>query len=470
MLESILDFVSSIERYLWGPWTLIFIAFVSVFLTVKSGFFQVRRFPFIVRNTFGKIFEKTGDVGKTKITPFQAATTSLAGTVGMANIAGVATALSVGGPGAIFWMWLLAFLGMITKTAEITLGVHYRELNEEGGLHGGPMYYIKKGLGWKFLAGLFSAGILINSILGASLLQAHTVGRAFLSSYNISPYIITGAMGIITAIVAVGGIKRIGRFCEKIVPFMAVIYIVGILILFIINFAKIPMVFGMIFKYAFAPVPASGGFAGAAVASAIRTGMARGMLSNEAGMGTAPMVHATAETEHPFQQGIWGAFEVFIDTVILCTATSFAVLSTGVLSGGQSGVELVIEAFSTVFPASVAGALISICILSFCLSTQIGFFYYFETAVINLFGIKSMKYVKWIYFFPGVIFAGVADVDKLWVFANIIVASCGIPNLIAVLALNGVFFTLLKDYLLNRNEYRTEIIDASKKYIKMADN
>ena len=468
MLEKILDFASEIDKILWGPWTMVFIASVAVVLSIKSGLFQLRKSRFILKNTFGKIFEKKEAVKNGRMTPFQATTTAMASTVGMGNMAGVATALSVGGPGAILWMWLLAFLGMMTKTAEITLAVHYRDVDAQGRLHGGPMYYINKGLGWKFLAQVFSAGVLINAVLSASLLQSHTVGRAFLSSYNINPYIITGSMAVITAFVVIGGIKRIGQFCEKLVPLMSVVYILGGLIIFIINYAKIPEVFGMILKYAYAPAPAAGGFAGAAVAVAIKEGMAKGMLSNEAGLGTAPMAHATADTKHPFQQGIWGAFEVFIDTIVICTITSFAVLSTGVLSNGESGIEMVINAFSSVFPAGLASILISFSILTFCLSTQIGFFIYYETAIVNLFGKKAIKYLKWFYLMPGVIFAGIADVDKLWVFANISVGVCSIPNLISVLALSGAFFALMKDYLQNRNEYATKIVDSLKNYVKTA--
>ena len=468
MLERILDYAAQIDRILWGPWTMVFIASVAVFLTIKSGFFQLRKFRFILKNTFGKILERPKTKNQGRMTPFQATTTALASTVGMANIAGVATALSIGGPGAIFWMWLLALLGMMTKTAEITLAVHYRDVDQEGNLHGGPMYYINKALGWKFLAALFSIGVLINSILSASLLQSHTVGRAFLSTYNLNPYLVTGVMAVITALVIIGGIKRIGQFCEKLVPFMSVVYILGGLTVFVLNFTKIPEVFAMILKHAFAPAPAAGGFAGAAIASAIKMGMTRGMLSNEAGLGTAPMAHATADTRHPFQQGIWGVFEVFIDTIVICTITSFAVLSTGVLSNGQSGIDLVIEAFSSVFPSDLASILISLSILTFCLSTQIGFFIYYETAFVSVFGKKAMKYFKWFYLMPGIVFAGVADVDKLWVFANISVGVCSLPNLVAVLALSGAFFKLMKDFLLGRNEYETKIVDPSKTYIKMA--
>jgi AGCS family alanine or glycine:cation symporter len=279
-----------------------------------------------------------------------------------------------------------------------------------------------------------------------------------------------GAMTVVTAAVVLGGLRRIGRVSERLVPLMSVIYVLGGLIIFLVNYASIPDVFRLIFKHAFSPAPALGGFAGAAVIQAIQTGMARGMFSNEAGMGTAPMVHATADTEHPFQQGMWGAFEVFVVTFIICTITSFAVLSTGVLSSGVSGIELVLLAFSTVFPQGFAGALISFCILTFCLSTQIGFFVYYETALINLFGNKGVKVLKWLYFFPAVIFAGVADVDRVWVFANISVGTCAIPNLVAVLALSGAFVKLMKDYLSGVNRYTTAAVDASKQYVRTSSS
>jgi AGCS family alanine or glycine:cation symporter len=465
-METILDIASSIDRVLWGPWTMVFIAAVAVFFTVNSRFFQIRKFPLIWKNTLGTLFKKAGPTDDKKMTPFQATATALASTVGMGNMAGVATALSVGGPGAIFWMWLLALLGMMSKTAEITLAVHYRETDEEGNLHGGPMYYINKGLGWPILAKVFSVGILINSILTATLLQSHTVGRAFLSSYNINPYLITGGMAVITGVVIIGGIKRIGRFCEALVPLMSTLYILAGIVIFFVNFEKIPEVFGSVFQFAFAPAPAAGGFMGAVVAAAIKNGMAKGMLSNEAGLGTAPMVHATANTEHPFRQGMWGTFEVFLDTVVICTITSFAILSTGVLSSGESGIELVIKAFSSVLPEGLTNALISFAILTFCLTTQIGFFIYYETSAINVFGKRSMKILKWLYLLPGVVFAGVANVDRLWVFANISVGVCAIPNLIAILALSGVFFKLMHDYLDNHNKFATAITDESRAYIR----
>ena len=468
MYESFLTLISGIDGLLWGPWTMGFIAFVSLYLTLRTRFFQVRRFGYIFRTSFGQLFSRAGDQDKQRMTPFQATSTSLAGTVGMGNMAGVATALSIGGPGAIFWMWLLAFFGMITKAAEITLAVHYRDVAADGRVNGGPMHYIQKALGWKSLAVLFSIGVAINSFFSSSLLQSHTVGRAFSASYNVSPYLITGGMAIVTAVVAIGGVRRIGRFCERLVPFMTVLYIVSGGLIVAANAADIPSVVAEILRFAFSPVPAAGGAAGIAVMKAIEMGMARGMLSNEAGLGTAPMVHANAETEHPFRQGLWGAAEVFIDTTVVCTITAFIILSSGALADGRSGIELLLDAFATFYSPEVASALISISILTFCLSTQIGFFVYFRTALVHLFGERVFHYIRWIYFVPGVLFAGITQVDELWSLANISVAASALPNLLALLLLSGVFLKLMHDYLTGTNAYTTAAIDGTQNYVKMA--
>jgi AGCS family alanine or glycine:cation symporter len=387
----------------------------------------------------------------------------------MGNMAGVATALSIGGPGAIFWMWVMAFFGMITKAAEISIAVHYREIDAEGNIHGGPMYYIRKALGWKTLTVFFSIGITINCIFTSSLLQAHTVGRALEASYGINPYLTTSIMGLITMMVAIGGIRRIGRFCEALVPLMTLVYLMSGLLIVIANFSLIPQALGEILNYAFAPAPAIGGFAGAAVMTAIQIGMARGMLSNEAGLGTAPMIHANAETEHPFQQGLWGAAEVFIDTTVVCTITALIILCSGVLANGSSGIELLLEGFATYYSPMAANAIISIAIVTFCLSTQIGFFVYFETALVDLFNQRIFGIIKWLYFLPGIIFAGITNVDQLWVLANISVALSALPNLVALLFLSGVFVKLMRDYMSGEKKYSTKLTDENKQYIKVAE-
>ena len=468
LYENFLTLISRVDSLMWGPWTMIFIAFVSVYLTVRSGFFQVSHFGYIFRKSFGQIFNRAGDDNAQRMTPFQATSTSLAGTVGMGNMAGVATALSIGGPGAIFWMWILAFFGMITKAVEISIAVHYREIDASGNVHGGPMHYIRKALGWKSLAMLFSIGVAFNAFFSSSMLQAHTVGRALDASYGINPYLTTAVMAVVTAIVAVGGVRRIGRFCERLVPFMTVLYLISGMLIVIANLGSLPDVLSRILTYAFAPAPALGGFAGAGVMAAIQMGMARGMLSNEAGLGTAPMVHANAETEHPFRQGLWGAAEVFIDTTVMCSITAFIILSTGVLANGSSGIELLLQAFATYYSPEVAGAVISIAILTFCLSTQIGFFVYFETALVDLFGEAAFRYLKWIYFLPGVVFAGITNVDQLWAVANISVAASALPNLVALLLLSGVFLTLMRDFLSGENTWATAKTDRTRNYIRTA--
>jgi AGCS family alanine or glycine:cation symporter len=390
----------------------------------------------------------------------QAAATSLAGTVGMGNMAGVATALSVGGAGAIFWMWLMAVFGMMLKTAEITLGVYYRQRGVDVRMRGGPQHTIRRGLGWTPLAVLFSIGMLINAMVAASLLQAHTVGRALLASYELDPYLVTGSMAIITALVVLGGARRIGHFSARLVPIMTLAYLAGGLIVIAANFEALPGVMRSIFFHAFSASAAAGGAAGVAVSTAIQQGMARGMLSNEAGLGTAPMVHAKAQTEHPFQQGVWGAFEVFFDTIVICSITALAILSTGAMAGGESGIELVLAAFAHVLPLPVASLVVSVSIATFSLSTQIGFFVIFETSLVSLVGVRPFRVLRWLYFVPGVVFAGVADVDRLWVLADIAVAVVSIPNLVAMLCLSGVFVTLMRDEISGKREYATANVDG----------
>ncbi|MDH3224617.1 MAG: amino acid carrier protein [Gemmatimonadota bacterium] len=461
MTDTLLGALAVIDAYLWGPWTMAFLAGVAVFFTVTSGVFQLTGARYILQNTIGRLASQAGDLDRRRMTPFQAASTSLAGTVGMGNMAGVATALSVGGPGAIFWMWVLAFFGMMSKTVEITLGIYYRERGPDGQLRGGPQATIRRGLGWTPLAMLFSAGMLVNAVFSASMLQSHTVGRALLASYQLDPYVVTGAMALVTALVVLGGLRRIGRFSERLVPLMTVAYILGALVVIVVNAGALPEVFASIFRHAFSPVAGAGGVAGAAVSEAIKQGMARGMLSNEAGMGSAPMVHATAETEHPFQQGVWGAFEVFFDTIIICSITALAILSTGAMASGESGIELLLVAFTEVFSPSVAALIVSGAIATFCLSTQIGFYVYFETSFVSLVGERPFRFLRWIYFLPGIAMAGVADVDRMWLVANIAVAVTAVPNLLAMLSLSGVFTRLMRDELSGERAYATAVVDQT---------
>ena len=301
--------------------------------------------------------------------------------------------------------------------------------------------------------------MLINALFAAFMLQSHTVGRALFASYNLNPYLVTSSMAVVTALVVLGGIRRIGRFSERLVPIMTVVYLAGGLLVIVANFEALPGVLSSIFSHAFSASAGVGGVAGVAVSTAIKQGMARGMLSNEAAMGSAPMVHATAQTDHPFQQGVWGAFEVFFGTLVICSITALAILSTGAMSGGESGIELLLTAFAQVFPFSLASIIVSVSIATFCLSTQIGFYVHFETSLVNLFGVRPVRILRWLYFVPGVVVAGVADVDRLWVVANIAVAVVAIPNLVAMLSLTGVFSTLMKDEISGERVYGTANVD-----------
>ncbi len=461
MYDPILDALAFIDAYLWGPWTMGFLAGVAVLFTVRSGFFQVTGARYILANTLGRVIRGRTRVEGQRMTPFQASATSLAGTVGMGNIAGVATALSVGGPGAIFWMWVLAFFGMMSKTVEITLGVYYRERGPGGRFSGGPHATIRRGLGWTPLALLFSAGMLVNAVFSASMLQSHTVGRALLAGYGLNPYLVTTAMAVVTALVVLGGVRRIGRVSGWLMPFMTLAYCAGALIVVVANADALPGVFRSILSHAFTPVAGAGGVAGVAVSEALKQGMARGMLSNEAGLGTAPMVHATAHVEHPFQQGVWGAFEVFFDTLVICSLSALAMLCTGALDSGATGIELVLEAFSRVFSPPMASLIVSGAIVTFCLSTQIGFYVYFETSFLSLVGERAFRTLRWLYLLPGIALAGVADVDRLWVVANIAVAVTAIPNLVGMLALGGVFKTLMHDELSGERAYSTARVEET---------
>ncbi|MBI9093409.1 MAG: sodium:alanine symporter family protein [Sphaerochaeta sp.] len=445
---------------LWGPPMMILLIGTGLYLSIITRFFQFRKLGYILKNTFGKIFEKENKSLAGVMTPFQAVSTALAGTVGTANIAGVAAAIAIGGPGALFWMWVVALVGMMTKLVEISLAVHFREVREDGSVYGGPMFYLSKGLGkiGKPLAILHAVAVLIGGLVTAALLQPHTAAAALEGSLGINPYITTVVLAILTGLVIIGGFRSIGKFCEKLVPFMAVFYGLGAIVIIIMNFSGIPHAFYLIFKYAFAPVPAIGGFAGASIIMIVQKGMARGMFSNEAGMGSAPMVHATAKTDHPVRQGLWGSFEVFVDTIILCSLTGLAILTTGVWDSGLTGINLTIKAFEVGLPGSVASFLVMSGIVLFAFSTQVGWFVNYQTAAFYLFGEKGAKYLKWVYLLPGIIFAG-QGANAVWLFGDLACGIMGIPNLIGLLLLSKVFMELYQDFI------KKEGLDKKHKFV-----
>ncbi len=441
-MEAIMNINNWLNGIVWGPPMLILIVGTGLFLSISTGFFSITKLGYILKNTLLKMFSKEGK-GEGEVTAFQAVATALAATVGTGNIAGVATAIASGGPGAVFWMWIAAILGMTTKFAEVVLAVNFREKTEDGRFVGGPMYYITNGLGWKWLAVLFAVFGAFAAFGIGNMVQSNSVAAALQSSFQINPWITGVVLAVVTALVIIGGIKRIGAFTEKLVPFMAAIYIIGGLAILIMNVSHIPAAFGLIFKSAFTGKAAVGGFAGAAVSQAIRYGVARGVFTNEAGLGSAPIAHAAATTDHPVRQGLWGVFEVFADTLVICSITALAIVSSGVWESGLTGAELTTAAFNASLPGG--GYIVSIGIVLFAFSTIVGWEYYGERCAEYLFGPKAnMIYrILWI---PFVLIGAIGGLEFVWSLADTMNGLMAIPNLIGVIALSGTVLKLSKDF------------------------
>ncbi len=448
-MEGFVGYIESINGWLndvvWGPYMLVLLVGTGVYFTLRTYFFQVRKFGFTMKETLFKIFHKDEQATEGDISPFQALTTALAATVGTGNIAGVATAIALGGPGAIFWMWVSAFFGMMTKYAEVVLAIHFREKNEEGNWVGGPMYYISKGLKQKWLGIVFSIFGALAAFGIGNMVQSNSVASALESTFNVPLYVTGIGLALLAGLVIIGGIKRIGSVTEKIVPFMAVFYIIGALIVLGTQFRHIPHAFAMIFESAFAPKAAVGGFAGATVMIAMRRGIARGVFSNEAGLGSAPIAHAAAKTDHPVRQGLWGVFEVFADTIIICTLTALTILSTGVWDSGLSGAALTTEAFNKGLPG-FGGIIVAVGILFFAFSTILSWAYYGEKCAEYLFGtrVKVLYRLLWI---PLIAVGAISNLELVWDIADTLNGLMAIPNLIGLLGLSGLVIKLTKEFL-----------------------
>ena len=436
---------STINGIVWGPLIIILIIGTGAYLSIMTKFFSITKLGYILKNTLLKMFAKD-DKGEGEVTAFQAVATALAATVGTGNIAGVATAIALGGPGAVFWMWLAAIFGMTTKFAEVVLAVNFREKTPDGRFVGGPMYYITNGLGknWKWLAVIFAAfGTLASFGIGC-MVQSNSVALSAESTFGI-PVLATGIiLAVLTAAVIVGGIKRIGAFTEKLVPFMAAIYILGGLWLLIANAGRLPHAFSLIFGNAFTGTAAVGGFAGTAMMQAIRFGVARGIFTNEAGLGSAPIAHAAATTDHPVRQGLWGVFEVFTDTIIICSITALSILVTGVWETGESGAVLSAMAFDVGLP--IAGRyIVSIGLILFAYSTILGWEYYGERCLEYLFGTKPIMAYRLIWVIA-VVVGAIGGLGFMWDLADTLNGLMAFPNLIGVLMLSPVVFRMTKEY------------------------
>ena len=476
MFDWLIWLNAEVNALLWGPPMLVLLIATGVYITVRTRWIQFAKFGLMCRETMGKIVHR-GPRADGDVTPFQALTVAMGGTVGVGNIAGVATAIAWGGPGAIFWMLLSGLIGMATKFAEVVLGVHYRKRDPGGPMVGGPMMYITRGMGrrWKPLAIAFclfgaAAGLGIGNMTqanavadgvetllapaaptsaadGAEQPPAASDGSA---SQHVSPvrWITGGVLLLAVGLVTIGGIKRIANVAMFCVPFMCIVYILAALVIIALYAGRIPEVIQLIFTRAFTPAAATGGAAGVGIIVAMRQGIARGVFSNEAGLGSAPIAHATAQTDHPVRQGLWGIFEVFIDTIVMCTATALVILLTGAWTSGEDGAKLTIAAFSVPLGGTWGSVLVTLCMVLTAYDTILAWCFYGETCCAFVFGhshiVRMIYRLLWL---PFILLGSLLKLKHIWNVADMLNGLMAIPNLIALLALTGVVVTLTKGFL-----------------------
>ena len=463
MLDRIEAINGVINNFIWGVPAMICIVGVGLFLSFRTKFIQIRKFPYAMKVTFGRMFKKR-EASDGALTPFQAVCTALAATVGTGNVAGVAGAIAIGGPGAVFWMWMSALLGMCTKFSEVTLAVHFREKNKDGDYVGGPMYYIKNGLKkhWHWLAYLFSAFGVLTVFGTGNATQVNTITTAIdsaLFNYNVisedaAPtlnLIIGIVLAVLIGLILLGGVKRIGQVAEKLVPFMAVFYIILAIGVVVININHVPEVFADIFKGAFNPASVTGGVVGSFFMS-MKKGVSRGIFSNEAGLGTGSIAHACADTRKPVKQGFFGIFEVFVDTIVICTLTALVILCSGVPVGyGQAaGAELTISGFTSTYGGWVS-IFTAVAMCCFAFSTIIGWGLYGTRCIEFLFNSRVNKPFMLVYSLVAIVGATL-NLDFLWSVAETFNGLMIIPNLIAVFMLSGVVVKMVKEYFAGKDQ------------------
>ena len=462
MLNAIETINTAVNNFIWGVPAMVCIIGVGLYLSIRTGFLQIRKFPYAIRTTIGRMFRKK-DASDGAITPFQAVCTALAATVGTGNIAGVAGALAIGGPGAVFWMWVSALLGMCTKFSEVTLAVQFRETNADGELVGGPMYYIKNGLPkcWHWLAYLFSAFGVLTVFGTGNATQVNTITTAInsaLTNYGLlkpdqistSNLIIGIVITIMIAMILLGGIKRIGQVTEKLVPFMALLYIVLALGVILLNLHVVPSVFASIIEGAFHPSAVTGGVVGSLFLS-MKKGVSRGIFSNEAGLGTGSIAHACADTRKPVKQGMFGIFEVFTDTILICTLTALVILCSQVSIpyGQAAGAELTIQGFTATYGNWVS-IFTAVAMCCFAFSTILGWGLYGARCIEFLFSSKVTKPFMVVYSLVAILGA-TADLGLMWNIAETFNGLMAIPNLIALFLLSGTIVKLTKAYFSQEN-------------------
>lgn len=449
MDNQILSLLTGIRDFIWGPPLIVLLLGTGIYLTFRLRGLQIRGLFYSLKLAF---FERKADEKEAgDISHFQALMTALAATVGTGNIAGVATAIAAGGPGALFWMWITGIFGMATKYAEAVLAIKYREKDETGMMSGGPMYYISKGLGWKWMGTLFAIFAAVAAFGIGNMVQSNSVAESINASLGI-PHWVTGiVLAIFTAVVILGGIKSIGKVTQVLVPFMILIYFTAALIILFLNASAIPKIFALIFQSAFTPSAAVGGFLGAAVMQTIREGVSRGIFSNESGLGSAPIAAAAARTPDPVKQALVSMTQTFIDTIIVCTMTGLVIILSGLWTSSLTGAELTTMSFSGLLPGSIGQFIVSLSLVFFAYSTILGWSYYGEKSIEYLFDEKAVKPYRIIF----VIFVALGAVLKLeivWMLADIMNGLMALPNLIGLLGLSAVIASETNKYYYNRKK------------------
>lgn len=448
-LEEVLK---NIDGIVWGPPLLILLVGTGIYFTFKLNFIQMFKLPLAIKYLFLNDDDKSDNEAKGEVSSFAALCTALSATIGTGNIVGVATAIATGGPGALFWMWVAAFLGMATKYAEGVLAIKYREVDENGEMSGGPMYYIEKGVGNKFLANMFAFFGIAVALLGIGTFgQVNSISKAALISFNIPIWFTAIIITILVTLVTLGGIKRISNVAEKIVPTMAILYILGALLVLICNFKAIPSAITLIIKSAFNPSAALGGTTGITISLAIQMGIGRGVFSNEAGLGSAPIAAAAAKTKYPVKQGLISMTGTFIDTIIICTMTGLAIVLTGSFNSGLKGAAMTTFAFENGLPFAIIGKyIVNIGLIFFAFTTIIGWNYYGERCIQYLIGIKGIKFYKIIF----IALVGVGpflSLNLVFIIADIVNGLMALPNLIGLIKLRNIVISETNNFFENIN-------------------
>ena len=448
-LEEVLK---NIDGIVWGPPLLILLVGTGIYFTFKLNFIQMFKLPLSIKYLFLNDDDKSDNEAKGEVSSFAALCTALSATIGTGNIVGVATAIATGGPGALFWMWVAAFFGMATKYAEGVLAIKYREVDENGEMSGGPMYYIEKGVGNKFLANMFAFFGIAVALLGIGTFgQVNSISKAALISFNIPIWFTAIIITILVTLVTLGGIKRISNVAEKIVPTMAILYIIGALLVLICNFKAIPSAITLIIKSAFNPSAALGGTTGITISLAIQMGIGRGVFSNEAGLGSAPIAAAAAKTKYPVKQGLISMTGTFIDTIIICTMTGLAIVLTGSFNSGLEGAAMTTFAFENGLPFAIIGKyIVNIGLIFFAFTTIIGWNYYGERCIQYLIGIKGIKFYKIIF----IALVGVGpflSLNLVFIIADIVNGLMALPNLIGLIKLRNIVISETNNFFENIN-------------------